>query len=175
MLSDPIRACGSCTACCTVMGVHEIGKGTYEACTHLCEVGCGIYADRPGSCRTFECQWLRGVLEVDGTLETDLRPDSCGVILDYQPDTPFGEVFNAWEVEPGASECGHARGIIDGLRERFLVMIMSHRPDAERGLGTPSFVGPRHLVAQAFEAMWLRPADVGMGRALGSSAKNAEP
>ena len=56
-----MRACGSCSACCTVMSVHEIAKGMYEACEHLCGAGCGIYAERPGACRTFECQWLRGV------------------------------------------------------------------------------------------------------------------
>jgi len=59
-MSDPIRECGSCSACCTVTGVPEIEKGTYEACKHA---GCGIYADRPGSCRTFGCQWLRGMLD----------------------------------------------------------------------------------------------------------------
>jgi Fe-S-cluster containining protein len=139
-----------------VIGVHEIEKGTYEACKHRLEVGCGIYADRPGSCRTFECQWLRGMLEVDGTIDTEMRPDSCGVIFDYQPDSAFGEVFKAWEVEPGASARGHARNIIKGLEEKFLVVIMT--PDGENGLGDRRFVGPPHRVMQASAVMWSRPA-----------------
>ena len=161
-MSDPNRECGSCSACCTVIGVHELEKGTCEACKHLCEAGCGIYADRPGSCRTFACQWLRGMLEVDGTIDTNLRPDSCGVIFDYQPHTAFGDVFTAWEVEPGASASGHARDIIEGLGERFLVIIMTCGPDGQKGLGDRRFVGPPHLVMQASDVMWSRPADLGI-------------
>ena len=150
---DSIRECGSCSACCTVIGVLELAKGTYEACKHLCEAGCGIYAERPGSCQTFACQWLRGVLEVDGAIDTEMRPDACGVVFDYQPDTAFGEVFTAWEVEPGASAVGHARSIIKGLEERFLVIIMSRGEDGEDGLGERRFVGPPHLVTQAAHVM----------------------
>jgi Fe-S-cluster containining protein len=122
-----------------VLGVHELDKATYETCEHLCETGCGIYAERPGSCRTFECQWLRGALEVDGSVDTDMRPDASGVIFDYQPLTAFGEVFTAWEVEPGASARGHARSIIEGLEERFLVVIMTRGPDGEEGPGARRF------------------------------------
>ena len=153
-----MRACGSCSACCTVMSVHEIAKGMYEACEHLCGAGCGIYAERPGACRTFECQWLRGVLEVDGAIDTEMRPDACGVIFHYQPDSAFGEVYTACEVERGASGSGQAQAIIEGLEERFLVMIVTPSRDGERGPGERSFVGPRHLVTRATAVLWSRPA-----------------
>ena len=169
-MGDPIRECGSCSACCTVMGVPEIGKGTYEGCEHLCDVGCGIYAERPGSCRTFECQWLRGMLEVDGTIDTAMRPDSCGVIFDYQPETAFGEVFGAWEVEPGASASGHARNIIKGLEERFLVIITTCGSDGEGGAGDRRFVGPPQLVSQASDGMWSSQGEVGIQCVPSSSA-----
>jgi len=156
-VSDPIRECGSCSACCTVIGVPELDKGAYEPCEHLCEVGCGIYADRPGSCRTFECQWLRGMLEVDGTIDPALRPDSCGVILDYQPGTAFGDVYRAWEVEPGASGSGHAHDIIEGLAERFLLLIMTSPRDAGEGQRDRRLIGPPQLVSQASELMWSGP------------------
>jgi Fe-S-cluster containining protein len=161
-VSEPIRECGSCSACCTVIGVHELEKGTYEACRHLSKRGCGIYARRPGSCRTFECEWLRGVLEVDGSIDTELRPDACGVIFEYQPGTAFGDVFKAWEVEPGASASGQARNIIKGLEERFLVIIMACVGHGEEGLGARRLVGPPHLVRQASDVMWSRPADLGI-------------
>ncbi|HSH76550.1 MAG TPA: hypothetical protein VLA09_12750 [Longimicrobiales bacterium] len=148
-MSDRIRVCGPCSACCTVMGVPEIGKGTHEICAHLCGAGCAIYADRPGSCRAFDCQWLRGVLEVDETVDNDLRPDSCGVIFDYRPDTAFGDVYMAWEVEPGASDGGHAREIIDGLQEASLVMTMRPPPDGEKELDAPGFVGPTSTAPHA--------------------------
>ena len=154
IVSDSIRECGSCSACCAVLGVHEIEKGTYETCEHLCKAGCGIYAERPGSCQAFECQWLRGVLEVDGDIDTEMRPDACGVIFDYQPETPFGEVFTAWEVEPGASASSHARSIVKGLAERFFVMIVTRSRVGEKGPGETRFVGPPHLVTEAADAMW---------------------
>lgn len=126
---DPVRECGPCSACCAVVGVPELGKGTYEVCAHLCDGGCGIYEGRPASCRTFACQWLRGVLEVDGSVDMALRPDACGVIFDYQPESAFSEVFLAWEVAPGASASGSARDIIAELGENFLVVIVAGRAD----------------------------------------------
>lgn len=133
------------------MGVHELAKPRYEACEHLCARGCGIYADRPTSCRTFECQWLRGLLEVDGSIDPGLRPDACGVIFDYQPETAFGDVYTAWEVEPGASARGRAGDIIEELAERFLVVVMTPGPDGEGGVVERTFVGPPRRVAQARE------------------------
>jgi len=156
--SSPVRECGSCSACCGVLAVAELEKGTYEACTHVCTRGCGIYAERPGSCRSFECQWLRGTLEVDGGVDLGLRPDACGVIFEYQPETAFGEAYAAWEVEPGASARGHARSIIEGLEERFLVVIMTHRPDGEEGRVDRRFVGPPDRVQQSADVMWREPA-----------------
>jgi len=154
--TDATRECGPCSACCYVIGVHELEKGTYETCANVCEAGCGIYAERPGSCRTFECQWLRGALEVDGSIDTAMRPDACGVIFDYQPDTAFGELFTAWEVEPGASASGHARSIIEGLEGSFLVLILTRGPDGEGGPGERRFVGPPHMVTQAIDMIAAR-------------------
>jgi len=138
------------------MGVPEIGKETYEACEHLCEGGCGIYDDRPGSCRRFECQWLRGVLEADGSVDVALRPDACGVIFDYQPESAFGEAYLAWEVEPGAFSDGDARNIIEELAERFLVIIMTRDPNSGREPGERRLVGPPERVRQASDVMWGR-------------------
>lgn len=153
-MSGPKRECGSCSVCCGVIAVHEIDKGVYEACPHLCEAGCGIYDTRSGSCRTFECQWLRGALEADGVVDIEMRPDACGVIFDYEPDSAFGEMYVAWEVEPGASERGHGRSIIRGLAESFLVMIVPPELDGEAGPGARRFVGPRHRVSNASDVMW---------------------
>ncbi len=140
------------------MSVREIAKGMYEACEHLCGAGCGVYAERPGSCRTFECQWLRGALEVDGVIETAMRPDACGVIFHYQSESTFGEVFMACEVEPGASGNGLAKSIIEGLAKRFLVMIVTAHSDGEKGPGERSFVGPQDLVTRATAVLWSRPS-----------------
>ena len=139
------RVCGPCSACCQAIAVHELEKTAWQTCAHLRSTGCGIYARRPESCRSFACQWLRGVLEVDGTVDPSLRPDACGVIFDYQPGTAFGDIYTAWEVEPGASTRDPARDLIEGLAERFTVMIVA--PDSGGGEGSfrRRFVGiPLH-------------------------------
>lgn len=123
------RSCGACSACCTVLGVAELGKDRYQPCAHLGGSGCGIYAERPTSCRRFECQWLRGVLEVDGSVDPTLRPDACGVVFDYQPESAFGEMYVAWELEPGASASAPARDVVRELAEGFLVMVVTPGPD----------------------------------------------
>ena len=148
-MTTPRRTCGPCTACCTVMGVPELEKGLHETCEHVGPRGCRIYADRPASCRSFACQWLRGLLEVDGSLDPALRPDRCGVIFDYQPGTPFGDVYTAWEVEPGASLRGPAADVIGGLAERFLVVVTTPGPEGEEGAVERRLVGPPERVAGA--------------------------
>lgn len=57
-----MRECGSCSLCCKLLKVPELGKGV-GWCGHWVKgQGCGIYEERPGSCRAFSCGWLRGDL-----------------------------------------------------------------------------------------------------------------
>src|SRR5665213_2690643 len=70
------RECGECTACCTVIAVHELQKANNQACCHLGD-GCRIYPTRPDSCREWSCLWLNGGLPGD-----DLRrPDRLGLVF----------------------------------------------------------------------------------------------
>lgn len=155
-MSDLPRRCGPCSACCTVIAVPELQKPADEPCRHLCASGCGIHPDRPESCQRFECQWLRGVLEVDGTTDPGLRPDVCGVILDYRPDSVFGEAYVAWEVEAGASTAGAAKAVLDGLSERFLVVLSARGPGDTTDRDDPRFLGPPDRVREARDVMATR-------------------
>jgi hypothetical protein len=80
----PVKPCGGCTACCHLTGVAEIGLKPFTRCQHERGFpwvpGCGIYADRPSSCRTWSCQYA-----LEGW-DDELRPDRCGVVVDPQPD-----------------------------------------------------------------------------------------
>lgn len=69
------RGCGPCQACCTWLKVPELPKDAGKVCEHLCHSGCGIYDQRPRSCRKFECLWLKG------ELPEEARPDKIGVIF----------------------------------------------------------------------------------------------
>ena len=53
------RACGSCTLCCKVLGIIELGSPQGQWCRH-CDIGrgCRIYDERPSECRSFHCGYL---------------------------------------------------------------------------------------------------------------------
>jgi len=71
------RTCGSCTMCCKIMGVEELGKPPHEWCRHTdVGYGCRIYPDRPPTCKEFECLWLQQTI-----FPEELRPDKCRVVL----------------------------------------------------------------------------------------------
>ena len=55
-----MRECGECTECCISASVEEINKPMGVPCENICGIGCSIYKDRPGACRFFSCQWLKG-------------------------------------------------------------------------------------------------------------------
>lgn len=69
------RKCGTCTLCCTALAVPELDKPNGVSCQHLTSEGCGIYEDRPESCRRFECGWLAGMGDLS------VRPDRVGAVL----------------------------------------------------------------------------------------------
>lgn len=73
------RSCGTCSLCCTVLRVDELGKRAGDDCLHQRgENGCGIYESRPAICRSYQCLWRQG------GLEDDERPDATGGIVDLE-------------------------------------------------------------------------------------------
>jgi hypothetical protein len=93
------RSCGDCTACCTVLAVHELRKPMRWACDHVACGGCRVYDIRPKSCRDFNCQWLLGAVSGDEST----RPDKLGVLFDSFHNTASNESrFVAFEVWDGA-------------------------------------------------------------------------
>lgn len=78
------RACGSCSLCCTLLRVDELGVAAGRRCHHQ-RVGphpCGIYEGRPAICRAYRCLWL------GGGLRDDDRPDRLGALLDLRAEGP---------------------------------------------------------------------------------------
>jgi hypothetical protein len=90
-----MKSCGTCTLCCTVMGVDmaphpEPHKPIYTPCRHLCKKGCGIYDIRPTTCRDWQCLWLfTQTLDTTLNLPKELRPDRCGVVLEVNYEGNF--------------------------------------------------------------------------------------
>lgn len=77
------RSCGTCSLCCSVLRVDELGKRAGDDCVHQLDanqhpVGCAIYQTRPEICRAYQCLWRQG------GLEEDERPDATGGIVDLE-------------------------------------------------------------------------------------------
>ena len=52
--------CGSCTLCCKILDVPQLGKAAGVWCSSCTPgQGCGAYEERAQVCREFECIWLQ--------------------------------------------------------------------------------------------------------------------
>ena len=140
------KSCGPCGLCCKVFAVDELSKPMGVMCAHRSKVsGCGIYADRPASCRSFECVWL-----MDPEMPHRFRPDQTQVVLDQDADAqrliarcdPAN--VNAWRREPmygalkrhAAETWGTGRLVIAVARRR--TWVITPRKDIDLGEVDPA-------------------------------------
>lgn len=139
------RKCGDCTACCTLLGVPEMGKVKNTKCWHECKKGCAIFGkpERPSGCSQFECLWLRGAF---GPMD---RPDKTGVVFTVtNPDTPidtpvgkFPQGIVAMEIFDGAASTVKVRKLIDKVN-RVPVLVVPPN-DKPRKLIVPAKAPPQ--------------------------------
>ncbi len=113
------RPCGSCQACCTVVGVIELAKPEWTRCQLQCASGCAIYDERPATCRGYSCLWQAGILDGDERR----RPDNLGIIFDTRRDSDGSDVIQAWEVWPGALNEPQALYLVKRLAEQHMVLV----------------------------------------------------
>ena len=62
--------------CCSALEIAELKKPAGPKCVNCLAASCAIYAERPGVCREFECEWL-----MSRKLPANFRPDLIGVIF----------------------------------------------------------------------------------------------
>ena len=98
-VTPSVRQCGSCSACCTLLEVEEVGTSVNEWCKY-CEAGkgCTIYDSRPQMCRSFSCAWLQG------HLDDNWYPERAGMVVHFSQDAVNVQVDPAhpdrWQQEP---------------------------------------------------------------------------
>jgi hypothetical protein len=91
------------------------------------EGGCGIYPERPDSCRAFACGWL-----TDATGSDDERPDRLGVIVvPADQDSAFASsaaapLLVAYELRPCALESSDTELLLKRLSRHRLVALVRH-------------------------------------------------
>lgn len=137
----PGRACGTCMMCCKVPQIEELNKPPGVWCQHAVPgKGCGIYAERPGSCRAFYCSWMQ-----DAALGPEWKPDRArfvvylqrnGVNLQVAVDPAFP---NAWTKQPyydrlklwARQNADQGRFVFVRIGQRMIVAL----PDSDRDIG----------------------------------------
>lgn len=78
------RVCGECGFCCKIPEIAELGKPAGQWCAHWSAAnGCGIYDDRPETCRRFVCLYLS-----DPTIAEDWHPAQSHMMLVYDSNGP---------------------------------------------------------------------------------------
>ena len=91
------RTCGTCTLCCKILAVPEIDKSADRWCKHVVQgKGCGIHAERPNQCRTFDCLWL-----LEPALGPEWKPERAKFVFSKFDDQRLVAVCdpaapNAW-------------------------------------------------------------------------------
>jgi len=111
----PKRSCGPCQACCSVLGVPELGKLSGDPCPHACSKGCGTYQNRPESCRAYECLWLQGLFR-----EED-RPDQIGLVVDTNKT---GTMVVVREIHEGDFDKPEAQNFVRSIPKELTVYVM---------------------------------------------------
>lgn len=135
MLFGPVladRACGDCTACCTVLTVNtpEFKKPVDTPCGYLCASGCGIHDVRPRICRTWFCAWRRVA-----SMPDEVRPDLSGLLVslnfNHQPQNCFEGVSINVRMLAGsqAIENGMAAVVLDSLCDQLVPVWFSDGSD----------------------------------------------
>ena len=159
MEEDPIlsgRSCGSCTLCCKLLAIPELGKARNEWCTH-CDVGsgCRIYEDRPAPCREFYCGYLTWSTAGDhwfparSKMVIAAECDGERVVIHVDPARP-----NAWRQQPyyadlkrwAAFAAADLRQIIVSIGNRSIVVL----PDEDVDLGVVQD-DERIVIGEVFE------------------------
>ena len=76
---NPNRSCGTCYACCVVLGIEKLKKHTNQVCKHLDGRNpaqrCSIYEKRPTACSDYVCAWRQGLFE------EDFSPQQVGFVV----------------------------------------------------------------------------------------------
>lgn len=127
-MSEP-QGCGSCSACCTLLGVPDIGKAPRMRCWHTTmHGGCAIHgeATKPSACKSFKCLWLASQERPDA-MPRSMRPDLSHVVLGPQDKEDstliYVQVDAAYPKAWREGEIGeHIQGILaKGLKVEILV------------------------------------------------------
>ena len=139
------RTCGHCTECCTVMKIEELGKPSGVKCEAVRREGCAIYAQRPHSCRVFECLWLMG-FGANGH-----RPDRSGVVLHAETSDKLGKVIVVNEARPNALRGAKGKQVFKKLRQAKMDVYIRYADGSVSLQGSKEFMEKARAVVEGMD------------------------
>jgi len=121
------RECGGCNVCCTAMHVRALDKPAGTPCEHQSDAGCGIYADRPETCRVWYCMWVRDAGQV---FDDAHRPDQLNVFFTaskVDPQTGKQTIY-AHETRPDAAKSLECCRLLAMFKKVAPVEVLLYKP-----------------------------------------------
>jgi len=106
-------SCYGCSMCCTMLSVKELDKPAGVPCKHLNGHRCGIYDERPESCRKYKCVYLQSKTYGRRKFTSSMRPSKCHVIFEPTRGATGGLLI---KVDPK-----HRNAYLKGAVARFIV------------------------------------------------------
>jgi hypothetical protein len=138
------RSCGRCNECCTHLSIEEIGKPKNVTCRAASREGCQVYAERPHSCRVFQCFWLLGFGKPAD------RPDRSKLMV-YPQHTKLGETMVVWETCEGGLGTQKAKNLLKRLRREGLDIYIKHHDDGITIEGSEAFVARGREITESLD------------------------
>ena len=103
------RSCGTCSLCCKVVGIPEMGNAPGSWCRHARPgKGCAIYATRPFLCRSAYCEWM-----TQPALGPEWKPEVAKFVLYRSQD---GKRLSA-HVDPGFPNAWRRSPYYENIRQ----------------------------------------------------------
>lgn len=130
-------SCGSCSFCCFVMAVPDIGKPACVWCTHAKRPhgGCAVYGteEKPGACDDFACLWLVSQSRApEERFIPGMRPDRSKVM--FHDARIEGQNVMYVHVDPAHPGAWQWEPVQDHIK-----MVL------DRGCGVEVIIGHRHI------------------------------
>ena len=149
------RSCGSCSLCCTLLRVDELGKLGGQHCVQQRlghpEGGCAIHASRPQVCRGYRCLWLQGGL---GAAD---RPDRLGAVLDLVTEGETSRLVVHEERRGALERSPRLQEIVAEWRESLPVRVIAVEDVLKRRPAVPHLASRRRRRARGRRAHHLLP------------------
>lgn len=128
-----MRTCDGCDACCVLWSIGEpnVTKLAGERCPNLDGDGlCRMYSDRPPTCSSYECLWLRG------ELPEEYQPALTGVTVDRVLTETGHVIFRCAAARPGALKSDEGKEILDYMlaSSAIPVYVVAYRDGPVSGL-----------------------------------------